>query len=67
VQADAKRTLTTGRVVFLVIAAAAPMAAMVGNVPMALIRGDGIGLPLCSPRSVSMSPGGRVGSSRWWS
>jgi amino acid transporter len=45
VQADAKRTLTTGRVVFLVIAAAAPMAAMVGNVPLALIRGDGIGLP----------------------
>lgn len=38
-------TLTTGRVVFLVVAAAAPMAAMVGNVPLALIRGDGIGLP----------------------
>jgi amino acid transporter len=37
--------LTTGRVVFLVIAAAAPMAAMVGNTPLALIRGNGIGLP----------------------
>jgi len=43
--AGRKRTLTTGRVVFLVIAAAAPMAAMVGNVPLALIRGDGIALP----------------------
>jgi amino acid transporter len=32
-------------VVFLVIAAAAPMAAMVGNVPLALIRGNGAGLP----------------------
>jgi amino acid transporter len=31
--------------VFLVIAAAAPMAAMVGNTPLALIRGNGIGLP----------------------
>jgi amino acid transporter len=43
--AGRKRTLTTGRVVFLVIAAAAPMAAMVGNVPLALIRGNGIALP----------------------
>jgi len=39
------RTLTTGRVVFLVVAAAAPMAALIGTVPLALIRGDGIGLP----------------------
>jgi amino acid transporter len=37
--------LTTGRVVFLVIAAAAPMAAMVGNVPLALVYGNGGGLP----------------------
>jgi amino acid transporter len=43
--AERTRTLTTGRVVFLVIAAAAPMAAMVGNVPLALIRGNGIALP----------------------
>ncbi|GGG21862.1 amino acid permease [Rhodococcoides trifolii] len=42
---DDRRTLTTGRVVFLVIAAAAPMAAMIGNVPLALIRGNGAGLP----------------------
>jgi amino acid transporter len=42
---ERRRTLTTGRVVFLVIAAAAPMAAMVGNVPLALFRGNGIGLP----------------------
>jgi amino acid transporter len=40
-----RRTLTTGRVVFLVIAAAAPMAAMIGNVPLGLIRGNGAGLP----------------------
>jgi cation diffusion facilitator CzcD-associated flavoprotein CzcO/amino acid transporter len=32
-------------VVFLVIAAAAPMAAIAGNTPLALIRGDGISLP----------------------
>ncbi|MFB7468583.1 amino acid permease [Streptomyces sp. NPDC056224] len=37
--------LSTGRVVFLVIAAAAPMAAMVGNVPLAIRYGDGAGLP----------------------
>jgi amino acid transporter len=40
-----RRLLSTSRVVFLVIAAAAPMAAMVGNVPLALIRGNGAGLP----------------------
>ncbi|GEM_PF-3167496 len=39
-----RRVLSTGRVVFLVIAAAAPMAAMVGNVPLAMIRGTGAGL-----------------------
>jgi len=39
------RPLSTGRVVFLVIAAAAPLAAMVGNVPLALIDGNGVGLP----------------------
>ncbi|HWE89134.1 MAG TPA: amino acid permease [Pseudonocardiaceae bacterium] len=43
---DGKRgTLTTARVVFLVIAAAAPLAAMVGNVPLALVYGNGAGLP----------------------
>lgn len=40
-----RRTLSTRRVVFLVIAAAAPMAAIAGNVPLALVRGDGIALP----------------------
>jgi amino acid transporter len=40
-----RRSLNTGRVVFLVIAAAAPLAAMVGNVPLALIDGNGVGLP----------------------
>ncbi|MCD0453042.1 amino acid permease [Actinocorallia sp. API 0066] len=40
-----KRTLTTGGVVFLVVAAAAPLAALMGTVPLALIRGEGIALP----------------------
>lgn len=40
-----QRVLSTGRVVFIVIAAAAPMAAMVGNVPIALSQGNGAGLP----------------------
>ena len=40
-----RTSLSTGRVVFLVIAAAAPMAAMVGNVPLALVYGNGAGLP----------------------
>ncbi|MCD0452892.1 amino acid permease [Actinocorallia sp. API 0066] len=40
-----RRRLTTSRVAFLVIAAAAPMAALIGIVPLALIRGDGISLP----------------------
>jgi amino acid transporter len=38
-------TLSTGRVVFLVVAAAAPMAAMVGNLPLALYLGNGAGTP----------------------
>jgi amino acid transporter len=42
---DRRRTLTTRSVVFVVIAAAAPMAAMVGNVPLALLYGNGPGLP----------------------
>ena len=42
---QSRTSLSTGRVVFLVIAAAAPMAAMVGNVPLALIYGNGAGLP----------------------
>ncbi len=41
----ARRTLSTRHVVFVVIAAAAPMAAMVGNVPLALLYGNGPGLP----------------------
>ncbi len=40
-----RRVLSTRKVVFLVIAAAAPMSAMVGNVPLALIRGNGVALP----------------------
>lgn len=40
-----RTALSTRRVVFLVIAAAAPMAAMVGNVPLAVIFGNGAGIP----------------------
>jgi amino acid transporter len=43
--ADSRRVLSTGRVVFLVIAAAAPMGAVVGNIPLAIVRGNGAGLP----------------------
>lgn len=41
-----RRTLTTRRIVFLVIAAAAPLAAMIGNVPLAIVYGNGAGLPV---------------------
>jgi cation diffusion facilitator CzcD-associated flavoprotein CzcO/amino acid transporter len=37
--------LSTPRIVFLVVAAAAPLTAMVGNLPMALGRGNGAGAP----------------------
>ena len=40
-----RKKLSTRRIVFLVVAAAAPLAAMVGNVPLALIYGNGAGLP----------------------
>ncbi len=40
-----RRKLSTSRIVFLVVAAAAPLAAMVGNVPLALKLGNGPGLP----------------------
>ncbi|HKT03308.1 MAG TPA: APC family permease, partial [Rugosimonospora sp.] len=37
--------LTTRRVVFLLIGAAAPLAGVVGNMPLALVYGNGVGLP----------------------
>jgi cation diffusion facilitator CzcD-associated flavoprotein CzcO/amino acid transporter len=40
-----RRLLSTPRIVFLVVAAAAPLTAMVGNLPMALGRGNGAGAP----------------------
>ena len=40
-----RKKLSTARIVFLVVAAAAPLAAMVGNVPLALKLGNGPGLP----------------------
>ena len=45
-QTDRKpRKLGTRNIVFLVVAAAAPLTAMVGNLPIALGRGNGVGLP----------------------
>ncbi len=40
-----RRTLSTPRIVFLVVAAAAPLAAMIGNLPIAIARGNGAGVP----------------------
>ena len=54
-----RRSLSTGRVVFLVIAAAAPLAAMVGNVPLGADRrqrGRASGRLSDRPWSCSASP-----------
>ena len=40
-----RRELSMGRIVFLVVAAAAPLAAMIGNLPIALAQGNGAGMP----------------------
>jgi len=40
-----RRLLSTPRIVFLVVAAAAPLAAMIGNLPISLGRGNGAGTP----------------------
>jgi amino acid transporter len=42
---DRRASLSTPRIVFLVIAAAAPLASMIGNLPIALGRGNGAGTP----------------------
>ena len=42
---DNRGSLSTSRIVFLVIAAAAPLASMIGNLPIALGRGNGAGTP----------------------
>lgn len=42
---DRRGSLSTSRIVFLVIAAAAPLASMIGNLPIALGRGNGAGTP----------------------
>ncbi len=44
-QGKPRTLLSTPRIVFLVVAAAAPLAAMVGNLPIALGRGNGAGAP----------------------
>ena len=41
-----RASLSTPRIVFLVIAAAAPLASMIGNLPIALGRGNGAGTPV---------------------
>ncbi len=43
--AEKRASLSTSRIVFLVIAAAAPLASMIGNLPIALGRGNGVGTP----------------------
>jgi amino acid transporter len=40
-----RRSLSTPKIVFLVVGAAAPLAAMVGTVPLAFAIGDGAGVP----------------------
>ena len=42
---ETRASLSTSRIVFLVIAAAAPLASMIGNLPIALGRGNGAGTP----------------------
>ncbi|HWY96146.1 MAG TPA: hypothetical protein VNX69_13180, partial [Steroidobacteraceae bacterium] len=44
-QGKKRRVLSTQRIIFLVVAAAAPLAAMIGNLPIALARGNGAGTP----------------------
>ncbi len=44
--ASLRRTLTTPRIVFLVVAGAAPLAAMVGTLPLAFAIGNGVGVPV---------------------
>ncbi|MDH2428334.1 APC family permease [Sphaerisporangium sp. TRM90804] len=43
--APLRRSLSTPKIVFLVVAAAAPMAGMVGSVPLAFVLGNGAGVP----------------------
>lgn len=42
---EKRASLSTPRIVFLVIAAAAPLASLIGNLPIALGRGNGAGTP----------------------
>ncbi len=45
VEGRLRRTLTAPKIAFLVIAAAAPLTAVVGTVPLAFVLGNGAGLP----------------------
>ena len=42
---ERRRFLSMQKIIFLVVAAAAPLAAMVGNLPLALSRGLGAATP----------------------
>jgi amino acid transporter len=43
--ATLRRSLTTPKIVFIIVAAAAPLTAMVGTVPLAFVIGNGAGVP----------------------
>lgn len=43
--ADKRAELTTAKIVFIVIAAASPLAAIVGTVPLMFVKGNGAGVP----------------------
>ncbi|WP_174279326.1 APC family permease [Sphingomonas bacterium] len=45
-EAQRRHLLPTRTIVFLVIAAAAPLASMIGNLPVAIARGTGAGVPV---------------------
>ena len=44
--AGLRPTLSTGRIIYMVVACAAPMASVMGAIPVAFGLGDGAGLPL---------------------
>ena len=42
---SARAELTTAKIVFIVVAMAAPLAAVVGTIPLGFVLGNGAGLP----------------------
>jgi amino acid transporter len=66
-QPQLRGSLTTGRIVMLVVAAAAPLGVVIGNVPIGLILGNGAGLPvafLIAASLIACSAAGYVAMSR---